>query len=307
MSDFILESDSIVLPKGAWAKTHRRSLRYRGRNLLAFTQGQFRPYLFPLYTPAGCAVTAESPADHPHHNSVWIAADHVHVYMPTSRGSVEEYTYNFYVNDVFQGRAPGRQIEARIAGVKVGPSRYRVTQTLEWRGPSEWAAPEGRVVLQEERITEVQPGDRHHVIDVISSLSATEWDVTIGPTRHAFFNARVAESMRAAQGGVLTDASGRTGAEAISGGDAEWVDAFGPVGGGQVAGIALLPHPVVPNRWWFVSDWGVLTTGPFREEKCWIRRGDTLTLIYRVVVHDGDARSVDLPGLYRAFSQEVRL
>ena len=107
MSEFSFESDTIHLPTGAWARAHRRSLRWRGRDVLALTQGTMRPYIFPLYTPAGFAVTTESPADHPHHNSVWIASDHVHCLVP-SAGGIEEYTYNLYVDEVFQGRAPGR-------------------------------------------------------------------------------------------------------------------------------------------------------------------------------------------------------
>ncbi|MEZ5863266.1 MAG: DUF6807 family protein [Geminicoccaceae bacterium] len=78
--------DSLALPPGAWARTHRRRLRHDGRTVLALTQGAFRPYVFPLMTPAGFAVTAEAPADHPHHASLWLGADHVHALTPTAPG-----------------------------------------------------------------------------------------------------------------------------------------------------------------------------------------------------------------------------
>jgi len=83
---FTLTDDSIALPKGAWARTHRRTLRKDGRPVLALTQGRCRSYVYPLFTPAGYPVTTESPADHPHHNSFWIAADHVHCRMPVAAG-----------------------------------------------------------------------------------------------------------------------------------------------------------------------------------------------------------------------------
>ena len=64
MTHFSFETEDIVLPKGAWAKTHRRTLCWQGKEILAFTQGEFRPYLYPVFSPAGFIVTTESPADH---------------------------------------------------------------------------------------------------------------------------------------------------------------------------------------------------------------------------------------------------
>jgi hypothetical protein len=60
---FVLADDPIALPKGAWAATERRSLRRDGRSVFSITQGQHRAYLFPVYAPAGFAVTSECPAD----------------------------------------------------------------------------------------------------------------------------------------------------------------------------------------------------------------------------------------------------
>src|SRR5690606_35586557 len=134
------------LPKGAWARTHRQRLRHDGRSVLALTQGLFRNYAYPLYTPAGYIVTSESPADHPHHASLWIAADHVHAQMPAVDGTIEEYTYNFYVNETFQGRAAGRIIERSCSAAATGDGHFEIVQDLEWRGPSEWGADEGRCV-----------------------------------------------------------------------------------------------------------------------------------------------------------------
>ena len=92
MTEFHFESDVVALPKGAWSKTHRVTLRWQGHDILALTQGPFRTYLYPLYTPAGFAITAEVPADHPHHSSVWIGADHLHCRVPVAGGHIEEYT-----------------------------------------------------------------------------------------------------------------------------------------------------------------------------------------------------------------------
>ncbi len=279
--------DMIALPAGAWAGSHRRSLRWRGRDVLAVTQGAFRSYLFPLYTPAGFAATTESPADHPHHNSAWIAADHVHALMDVGGGRHEEYTYNFYVNDVFQGRAPGRILEAAVIGEERGPDRFRIVQTLRWTGPSEWAAPDGRVVAEETRTIDVRCGDRCHVIDLRSAVRPTEWDLRLGPTRHAWFNLRAAESMRVEHGGRLRDVDGHEGGAAVTAGHAAWVDACGPVGGGHVAGLTLAAGEGVGQPSWFATDWGVVTLQPFRDHGRLVRRGDALEIACRIIVRDG--------------------
>ena len=52
---------------------------------------------------------------------------------------------------------------------------------------------------------------------------------------------------------------------------------------------------------WFVSDWGVVTVGPFRLERREIPRGTTTSLRYRVLVHDGDAADADVAGRFAAY------
>src|SRR5690606_7186228 len=149
---FAVETDPIPLPRGASAKARRVYVRWRGRLLFGLSQGAYRAYLFPVCTPAGHAVTTESPVDHPHHNSLWVGADHVHALMPYGdAGRVEEATYNFYVNETFQGRAPGRIIALDLAAEPLASDRLRLEQALEWRGPAEWGAPEGRGIARERR------------------------------------------------------------------------------------------------------------------------------------------------------------
>jgi hypothetical protein len=286
MPDFVFASDEIALPKGAWAKTHRHRLRYGGHTLLALTQGEFRSYAHPLHTPAGFAVTAESPADHPHHSGLWIAADHVHALMPAAGGAVEEYTYNFYVSETFQGRAPGRILGTAIAGRPVGAG-CEIVQDLDWRGPPEWAAPAGRLVARERRTLAISPGPDRYRIDVLSEFTAADLAVKLGPTRHAWFNARVADSMTVTSGGALRDDRGHRDGAAISGEGARWVDATGPVGGGRVAGITVIPRPDGRAPFWLATDWGVVSVGPFRAEALHLAPGETFRSHHTVLAHDG--------------------
>ena len=304
---FSLTDDSIALPKGAWARTHRRTLRMDDKPILAFTQGRQRSYIYPLFSPAGYPVTTECPADHPHHNSFWIAADHVHCRMPVAHGGTEDYTYNFYVDETFQGRAPGQIVETNIQARVVSDNAVQVTQSLEWRGPIEWAAPAGRIAARESRTTLITNHPDMFVLDLESRLKSDQWDFTLGPTRHAYFNVRVADSMIVQFGGVVQDDAGRVGGEAITGTKSRWVDFSGPVGGGRTAGLAVFPDPRDhEDLSWFVADWGVVTVGPFRIKGRLVTRDQELVARYRVIAHDGSAQDAKIAKLFAAYLQEAR-
>jgi hypothetical protein len=298
---FVLEEDVVALPKGAFARTHRRTLRCNGAPVLSLTQGRQRCYVYPLFTPAGFPVTSECPADHPHHNSFWIASDHVHGRMPVAGGKYEEYTYNLYVDETFQGRAPGRIVAlSSSAAARIGGTV--ITQDIEWRGPTEWAAYDGRLLARETREIAIAAEPDMYVIDVKSTLAAADWDFSLGPTRHAYFNVRAAEAITVPNGGQVLDDRGRSGGEAITGTESRWVDFSGPVGGGHKAGLAVFPDPRDHDDLsWFVADWGVVTVGPFRINGRVVRQGESLTARYRVLVHDGDARQADIAGRYAAY------
>ena len=143
-----------------------------------------------------------------------------------------------------------------------------------------------------------------YVIDVESRLAAASWDFSLGPTRHAYFNVRLAESIAVANGGRVRDDRGRSGGEAVSGSEARWVDFSGPVGGGHVAGIAVFPDPRDHDDLsWFVADWGVVTVGPFRINGRVVRQGE---VAHRALSRAGPRRRCrrgrccrTLRGLYR--------
>lgn len=287
---FSLDADDLALPPGAIARTERRVLRRDGKPVLGLTQGRMRPYVYPLFTPAGFAVTSESPADHPHHNSLWIAADHVHARVPTKPGHHEAYTYNFYVDETFQGRAAGTLIAGPAALVAQTADRAILRQEIEWRGPVEWGAAQGRTIARETRTIAATREHGATILDVESVLAAAQWALDLGPTRHAYFNFRVADSMVVSLGGRVRDDRGRIGAAAIGDVGARWVAFDGPVGGGARAGIVAIPDPAeAADTSWFVADWGVVSVGAFRLKGRTIAPDAPLRTRLRYVAHDGEA------------------
>lgn len=287
MSELCLKRTELDLPEGAWAQGWRTILRSGERAILGFTQGRARNYLFPVTSPAGFAVTAESPADHPHHNAVWIGADHVHAHLAAPSDKTEQATYNFYVDETFQGRAPGRIREVDITGAALGPNAFRVEQALEWRGPIEWGADAGRLLAHESRTTNVSLASDLTAIDVTTRFRPNGHPLTIGPTRHAWFGIRIAEPMTVNEGGRVVDAAGRVGTAQVSGQSSSWIDLSGPVGGGHQAGIAILPDPRETWGAWFVTDWGTVAVNPFVEQARTIDAGGEMTLGMRLIIHDG--------------------
>ncbi len=94
--------------------------------------------------------------------------------------------------------------------------------------------------------------------------------------------------MTVLNGGTVADDRGRNGGDGTTGVGARWVNYEGPVGGGHRAGVVVLPHPEDhAESSWFVTDWGVVTVGPFRLNGRLVRKGDALRARYRVVVYDG--------------------
>lgn len=284
---FTLEPMDVALPRGAFTGGGRDVLRHKSRPVCAFTRATFRPGLHPVWTPKGHVVTAEQPADHPHHRGIWVASDHVALMIGGPDGT-ERYDYNFYVDTVFQGRAPGRIEQVSLHLAMQSDTRALIEQRLEWIGPVEWGACDGRAVLSERRWTAVSVLDDAFVLDVTSDVtSADNHFMVLGPTRHAWFNARVADAIALDPASAPIDDRGERGAAAIGPRGLAWVDYSGSVGGGDTAGITMIPDSHDANAW-FVSDWGVMTVGRIREAGFEFSPGDKARFCCRYVAHDGD-------------------
>ena len=305
MRSFAVEDEAIALPIGAWAKSHRVHVRWQGKHIVSLSQSEHRAYLFPVYTPNGFAVTSESPVDHPHHNSLWIGADHVSCWLPYAEAKREEANYNFYVNEVFQGRAPGRVLAVARECEEVEEDHLRIVQTLNWQGPCEWGSSEGRIVAVERRTIDIYPGKAANLIDLRSQLQACEWEIAIGPTRHAYFGVRMAERLHVTSGAKVVDADGHCRSEEIKGQHANWVDCSGEVADGRSAGVALFPHPANANNEWSIADWGYISVNPLRWSGRRIEIGERMDLALRVVVHDGNAEQGRIAGFYQSFLDEL--
>ena len=287
MTRFSVEPDRVDLPSGATAGARRTWIKRDGRPIAALSQNAYRAYIYPLFTPSGVSVTAESPIDHPHHNSVTIGADHFDCLFVYDGHRTERGTYNFYVNETFQGRAPGRIAAVSLESLGDVDETHRIVQRLEWQGPVEWGAPERRVLATEIRTIEVSTTDRANVLDIRSRLEPTDWDIVIGPTRHAYFTVRMADGLRVVDGGRIVDADGRSTVEEINANSAAWVDMSATGPHGHVVGVTVVSHPSSLPTGWYAHEWGTVAVNPFLHDEVSIRCGDVLELGVTVAAHDG--------------------
>jgi hypothetical protein len=230
------------------------------------------PYFFPVNGPAsGRSVTTHRTEPYPHHSSLFFGCDRVN-------GG------NFWQEGLERGRIV--PLESKL--VEANGQRVVIEQTCRWQRLAAEAPFEDR-----RRITVTAPSASRRVIDFDVKLTALT-DVKIEKTNHSLFAARMAPDLAVAGGGTLINAAGDSGEKATLSKPSDWMDARGPRGE-ATEGLAIFSHP--KNRWspspWFTRDYGFFSPTPLNwlEDGVRLAKGDTLRLLYRVVVHsDGPTR-----------------
>ena len=257
-----------------------------------------KPILYPIYGPTGATVTRAYPMknvdgedkDHPHHRSFWF-----------THGSVNGV--DFWSE--LKGHGSIKET-ARLTAVD-GPALGRIRTT------DDWVAPDGHVVCSDERVITFYNTLKGRVLDFEITIKANHGPVTFGDTKEGSFGLRVASSMDAKPPalGKITNAEGLTNDEAW-GKASPWVDYVGPVDG-KTVGIAILNHPGsfrFPTNW-HVRTYGLFAANPFgykdfgrKDPGAYtIPKGEKIRFGYRVVLHEGDTPSANVPELFQAYSE----
>jgi hypothetical protein len=124
-----------------------------------------------------------------------------------------------------------------------------------------------------------------------SEFSGAE-DFTFGDEEEMGLGVRMATDLTVTHGGVITSSDGRKNEKEVWGRQADWCDYSG-----KGVGIILMPDPRNFRRSWFhARDYGLLVANPFgrnaftkgEPSRVVVKRGETLTLRFGVLVHDGD-------------------
>lgn len=258
-----------------------------------------QPAIWPIIGPTGERYTRQYPLgplqehehnDHPHHRSLWFA-----------HGDVNG------VDFWLESRKPNGPLIKHKEFVSLasdGDSATIVTR-------NDWVAGGKQVCGDQRTIAFSAPESGLRVIDFTIDLRATGGAVTLGDTKEGAFSVRVAGTMKidAKQGGHAVNNHGQRD-KAAWGQAAAWVNYTGPAGG-KPAGIAILSAPsnFRPECRWHVRSYGLFAANPFgakeflpgepKQGPVTIEAGETLTLRYVVLLHDGKLTEERIEELYQ--------
>jgi hypothetical protein len=269
------------------------------------------PAMWPVIGPNGERVTRAWPVskspdgvketdDHPHHQSVWFTHDKVN--------GADFWKDNVNSTPGGPTTAGGAHIVHRdFVEVKNDGDTARVVARNDWMNGEKRICQDERTIVFGTRPN----GDRW--IDFTITLKATDGDVTFGDTKEGTFAVRVADPMRvdAKLGGRIVNSDGLEN-EAAWGIPARWVDYTGPTtpaladsrqptaDSPTISGICIMAYPKSfrPTPLWHVRTYGLFTANPFGKSDfpkpelsdqgpTTIKNGDSLTLRYRILLHEG--------------------
>lgn len=241
-----MKLETRAIPNGLLVFAGERCLAGIGRHW-------YRPWLYPLYTPAGNQVLQEFPFDHPFHNGCFVAQH------PVRCGGREA---NLWA--VPPPREPNDELFVNVGRVEVQELSLPVLKSV-------WRAPGGEAVLDEERSFSFEVKERETVCDVASRKIANYGDVELPATKFGGIGVRVEPRLLPVAGGRIIgkhDAASR----------------FVAYENGRF-GLALMgSDESVP---WFVRAYGLVTYNPTWKASLAIRKGESLETRLTLVAYDG--------------------
>jgi hypothetical protein len=255
------------------------------------------PVLYPLVGPSGQPMTRGYPLeerpheakDHPHHQSMWFA-----------HGSVNglDFWHDEAVRIVPSGKPAVFQRGDDVS----------ISHAFLWQGKA------GETVLSESRLYTFHAQEAARWVDVRLALTADAGDVVFGDTKEGTFALRLCPELRLkgeVAVGSIRDSEGHEDG-ACWGKRAKWMQYFGEVEGKHV-GVAVFDHAdnLRHPTWWHARDYGLVAANPFGvhdfERKpagtgdYTLEKGETLTLRYRVLLHEGPRGKEQLDASYEHY------
>lgn len=269
-----------------------------------------KPFLHPVLGPNGEKLTETRPLDHLHHRSVWFChGDVIPEGWELPKSDKHVAGYDFWAEGPTRGR-----IVCTAVGKPEGDGQHAWIRTV-----NEWRTPQGRPVLQEERILHLHGGfDPGWLFVWDITLTASEAPLTFGDTKEGSFAMRVAASMTEKKTGRLTLADGKRTEKECWGQQSDWCDYSGTVDG-QAVGLTIFDDPRnVVRAAWHARAYGLCGANPFGRTRSGfpavkgnndlvkLAKGESLSLRYGLLVHPGDVVSGRVAENYAAFCKLAR-
>ena len=249
-----------------------------------FSSDEKYPFFYPVNGPlSGGSVTSMRNGEYPHHSSLFFGCDQVN-------GG------NYWQ----EGLERGRIISVNAEIFKEGGDTVIISDECIWSRPGALSP-----IKDTRKIIITSPSATIRVIDFEISMEM-QMDVHIQKTNHSLFSVRMAADLSAKNGGTMINAEGAKGEKETFGKPSPWMDYSGKRGGIN-EGLAIMQHP--SNLWypspWFTRDYGFISPTPMywpeNGTETFFKKGDTLHLRYRVLVHGGNAEEAKIGELFEKF------
>jgi hypothetical protein len=249
-----------------------------------FSDDEKYPFFYPVNGPlSGGSVTSMRNAEYPHHSSLFFGCDLVN-------GG------NYWQ----EGLERGRIISVNAQILKQGGDTVIFTDECIWSRPGAISP-----VKDTRTYTITAPSATMTQIDVEITMEMLI-DVVIKKTNHSLFSARMAADLSVKNGGTMINAEGLMSEAGTFGKGSPWIDFYGKRGS-AIEGLAIMQHPT--NPWypspWFTRDYGFMSPTPMywpkNETDTQMKKGTSLLLRYRVLVHAGTNADADIAGQFEKF------
>lgn len=249
-----------------------------------FSDDEKYPFFYPVNGPlSGGSVTSMRNAEYPHHSSLFFGCDLVN-------GG------NYWQ----EGLERGRIISVNAEIIRQGGDTVIITDECIWSRPGAISP-----VKDTRTFIITAPSATMTQIDVIIKMEMLI-DVVIKKTNHSLFSARMAADLSVKNGGTMINAEGLLGEPGTFGKGSPWIDFYGKRGT-LTEGLAIMQHP--SNPWypspWFTRDYGFMSPTPMywpqNGTDTQMKKGTTLLLRYRVLVHGGTHSEADIAGMFEKY------
>ncbi len=250
------------------------------------SQDEKYPFFFPVNGPSNASVTSMRNANYPHHSSLFFGCDKVN-------GG------NYWQ----EGLERGQIVSIRADVIESGNDKVIIENECIWRRPNANAP-----IKDTRKITITAPSKEIYQIDFDVTLEML-MDVIIEKTNHSLFSGRMDADLAVINGGTMINSNGEKGEKDTFGKKAAWIDFYGKRGDKQ-EGIAIMQHP--SNEWypapWFTRDYGFFSPTPMywpqNDKETSLKKGQTIKLKYRVLVHSGDTSAAKIAEQFEKYKSE---
>ncbi|MFC2113463.1 PmoA family protein [Bacteroidota bacterium] len=244
------------------------------------------PFFFPVNGPSSASVTSMRNALYPHHSSLFFGCDKVN-------GG------NYWQEELETGQI----VPLRADIIESGGDKVVIENENIWKRPGAMSP-----VKDFRIITVTVPSADMYQIDIDITMEML-LDVTILTTNHSLFSGRMDPDLAVINGGTMVNAEGDMGEKGTFGQRSAWMDYHGDRMG-KIEGMAILQHPT--NEWfpspWFTRDYGFFSPTPMNwpenGESTVFKKGQKLTLRYRVLVHTGDHNEAGIAQQFEKYKNE---